>query len=157
VNVLTAVLLTVTLVAVFALHRFVLDRAGKWFQARGLPRVIRSYEGSLRWALDHRAAVLALCAVVFVGTFAAFVPLNHGVEFFPERVPPNQIIVDVEGARRHPGRVTDRDHPDPGGGVKGIQGYDDVESVVAVVGARGAGTCSPVARRREPEPGSPWP
>jgi multidrug efflux pump len=139
VNVLTAVLLAVTLVAVFALHRFVLDRAGKWFQARGLPRVIRSYEGSLRWALDHRAAVLALCAVVFVGTFAAFVPLNHGVEFFPERVPPNQIIVDVEGPVGTRAGVLDRITRILEEDVKGIQGYDDVESVVAVVGASGGG------------------
>jgi multidrug efflux pump len=34
--------------------------------------------------------------VVFVGTFALFVRFNHGVEFFPESIPPAQLIVDIE-------------------------------------------------------------
>ena len=71
-NLLTAVLLTATIVGVYALHRFVLDRMARDFQARGLPALVRRYEGSLRWALDHRAVVLGICTVVFFGTFGLF-------------------------------------------------------------------------------------
>ncbi len=138
VNVLTAVLLVATVLGLYALHRFVLDRVGKWFQARGLPRAIQSYEGSLRWALGHRAVVLGLSAVVFVGTFAVFVPFNHGIEFFPEGIPPSQILVDIETPVGTRAEVTDeltRRLEDQAGGVSG---FDDVESMVATVGTGGA-------------------
>ncbi len=139
VNILTAVLLTVTVLGLYALHRFVLARAGQWFQARGLPRINESYEGSLRWALNHRGVVLGLCALVFVGTFAAFVPLNHGVEFFPEGIPPSQILVDIEAPVGTRAQVTDELTRRLEEEARGVSGFDDVESLVATVGTGGGG------------------
>jgi multidrug efflux pump len=137
VNVLTAILLTATVLGVYALHRFVLDGVGKWFQARGLPRILRSYESSLRWALDHRFSVLGLCAVAFVGTFALFIPLNHGVEFFPEGIPPTQIMVDLEAPVGTRAQITDGFAQRLEAQLPEIPGYDDVESVVTTVGGGG--------------------
>jgi multidrug efflux pump len=138
-NVLTAALLTLTVLGLYALHRFVLDRVGKWFQAEGLPRVIRAYESSLRWALNHRSVVLGLCAVVFIATFAAFVPLNHGVEFFPEGVPPSQLMVDIEAPVGTRAEFTNALALRLEEELKEIPGYDDAESVVTTVGAGGGG------------------
>ncbi|NIT65375.1 MAG: hypothetical protein GWM93_01595, partial [Gemmatimonadetes bacterium] len=64
-NLLTAALLSMTLVALWALHRFVLEGAARTFQDRVLPAVLEGYEKRLRWALSHRAVVL-------VGTVMAF-------------------------------------------------------------------------------------
>jgi multidrug efflux pump len=136
-HIVAAVLLTATALAVYFLHRFVLDRVGRRFQESGLPRVIRGYEGSLRWALDHRAIILGLCVVVFVGTFAAFVPLNRGVEFFPEGVPPSQLWIDVEAPIGTRASVTDEVTRGLEEELLGVQGWDDVESIVATVGAGG--------------------
>ncbi len=138
VNVLTAVLLVATVLGLYVLHRFVLDRAGTWFQARGLPRIIQSYEGGLRWALGHRAVVLGLSAVVFVGTFAVFVPFNHGIEFFPEGFPPSQILVDIETPVGTRAQVTDELTRRLEDQARGVSGFDDVESMVATVGTGGA-------------------
>jgi len=137
-NPLTAALLAATLLILYGLHRFLLDRIGRWFQARGLPRIIRAYETSLRWSLDHRAIVVGLCVVVFVGTFAAFVPLNRGVEFFPEGVPPAQLFVDVETAVGTRAEFTDGIAQRLEQELKEIPGFEDVESVVTTVGAGGS-------------------
>ncbi|MEX2531469.1 MAG: efflux RND transporter permease subunit [Gemmatimonadota bacterium] len=134
-NLVAAVSLTLTGVFLYLVHRFVLDRVGRRFQKKGMPRVVRSYEGSLRWALDHRAVILGLCAVVFVGTFAVFIPLNHGVEFFPEGVPPAQLWVDVEAPVGSRASVTDEVTRGLEEELRGVRGFDDVESVVATVGA----------------------
>jgi multidrug efflux pump len=136
-NVLTAILLVLTGVAVFLLHRFVLDRVGHWFRLRGLPSTIGIYERSLRWALNHRLMVMGTCAVIFAGTFAAFVPLNHGVEFFPESVPPAQLYVNVEAPVGSRAAFTDGITRRLEEEIQGIQGFEDAESVVATVGGSG--------------------
>jgi len=138
-NLLTAVLLVGTGVILVLLHRFVLSRVQLWFQARGLPAILRRYEASLRWALDHRAVVLGLCAVVFVGTFAAFTVFNHGVEFFPEGIPPAQLIVEVEAPVGTRVSFTDAVARTLEDELRDLPGYDDVESVVTTSGGGGGG------------------
>ncbi len=141
-NPLTALLLAITAGLLFALHHLVLNRVGIWFRERGLPRIIGLYESSLRWALDHRAVVVGTCAILFVGTFAAFVPLNHGVEFFPEGVPPSQLFVDIETPVGTRAGVTDEITRRLEEELKQIPGYRDVESVVTTVGAGGGNVFS---------------
>jgi multidrug efflux pump len=138
-NWLTAVLLVVTVVGLWALHRFVLERVAKRFQEGLLPWVLQRYEGTLRWALAHRPTVLGLCAVVFAATFALFWQYNHGVEYFPESIPPSQLYVDVEAPVGTRAGFTDRIVERLEEAVRGIQGYDDAESMVATVGG-GAGS-----------------
>jgi len=136
-NVLAAVLLGFTIAAVYLLHRFVLDRLGRAFQARGLPILVDRYERSLRWALDHRSVVVGACVVAFVGSFGLFIPFNHGVEFFPESIPPEQIIVDVEAPVGTRVAFTDEIARTLEAEVRGLGGYDDVESAVTTSGAAG--------------------
>ncbi len=95
-NPLTAGLLLVTAVAVWALYRFVLASASVAFQERTVPAMLSGYERQLRWALDHRWTVVAGSVAVLMVTVAAFTQFNSGVEYFPEDIPPKQVFVDVE-------------------------------------------------------------
>ncbi|MEM8993940.1 MAG: efflux RND transporter permease subunit [Acidobacteriota bacterium] len=63
-----------------------LDRAGAIVTGR--------YRRLLAWALDHRAATLALTAVLFIGVVALYGAYNSGTEFIAEEQP-NQIKVDL--------------------------------------------------------------
>ncbi|TVP60324.1 MAG: efflux RND transporter permease subunit, partial [Gemmatimonadales bacterium] len=137
VNVLTATLVVVTVVVLYLLHRFVLDRMARAFQSRGLPAILRRYEASLRYALRVRWLVMSGCAVLLVGTFALFIPLNHGVEFFPENVPPSQLFVDLEAPVGTRASVVDALSRRIEAEVSEITGFDDVESVVTTVGGGG--------------------
>jgi len=136
-NPLTAILLAATAGLLFALHTFILDRMARSFQARGLPWIVHRYERTLRWALDHRSFVMGGCAAVFVGTFGLFVVFNHGVEFFPEDIPPPQLIIDIEAPVGTRVAFTDGVARILEEEVKGLPGFSDVESVVATVGGSG--------------------
>jgi multidrug efflux pump len=136
-NVLTAVLLTATVVGLYLLHRFVLDRMARRFQARGLPALTAQYERNLRWALEHRAVVLGICAFVFVGSFALFIPFNQGVEFFPEDIPPAQLIVDAEAPVGTRVGFTDDVARRLEAEIRAFPGFEDVESMVTTSGASG--------------------
>ncbi|TVR56755.1 MAG: efflux RND transporter permease subunit [Gemmatimonadales bacterium] len=138
-NWLTALLLAGTVIGAYFLHTRVLDRMARVFQTRGIPVIARRYEGSIRWALDHRAVVLGICAVVFVGTFALFVRFNHGVEFFPESIPPSQLIVEVEAPVGTRVAFTDGVATRLEEEVRGFAGFVDVESVVTTSGGGGGG------------------
>jgi multidrug efflux pump len=136
-NVLTGVLLGSTALGLYLLHRLVLDRLARRFQARGLPALTARYERSLRWALDHRAAVLGLCVVVFFGSFALFIPFNQGVEFFPEDIPPAQLMVDVEAPVGTRVAFTDEVARRLEAEIQTFPGFEDVESMVTTAGASG--------------------
>jgi multidrug efflux pump subunit AcrB len=139
-NVLTAVMLAVTAVLLFVLHRFFLDRVGRSFQDRTLPHAIdRLYEPSLRWALDHRFVLLAGTGAVFVVTVLAFGRFNAGVEYFPESMPPAQLIVDVEAPVGTRAPVTDDVVQRIEAALEDVSGRQDWESVVAVSGGGGGG------------------
>ena len=138
VNPLTAILLLATAALVVLFHRLVLDRMGRLFQDRLIPWIMDHYRSTLRWSLNHRATVLGLTGGAFVGTFLLFIPFNHGVEFFPEGIPPAQILIDVEAPVGTRAAVTDRLSLRLEEELKGIPGYDDVESVVATVGSGGS-------------------
>jgi multidrug efflux pump subunit AcrB len=96
VNPLTAGLLVFTAAVVWALFHFVLRRFTRFFQARLVPSMLSGYERQLRWALEHRGAILGAAVLSFVVTVALFGRFNHGIEFFPEDIPPRQIFVDIE-------------------------------------------------------------
>ena len=132
-NPLSAVLLAATAIGLITLHRLVLDRAGRWFQERGLVRIIASYERSLRWALVHRATVLGLSGFSFVGAIIVFMMFNAGVEYFPESIPPQTVYARID--------VASGTTPDFTNGVaekletqlRSLDGMRDAESVVATV------------------------
>jgi multidrug efflux pump len=134
---LTAALLAVTATGLFLLHRFVLAHVARTFQTRWMPALVRRYERSLRWALGHRLVVVGGCVVAFIGGVALFMRFNHGVEFFPENIPPEQILVDIEAAVGTRVAFTDDIARTLETRIRGLPGYDDVESVVTTSGAAG--------------------
>jgi multidrug efflux pump len=138
-NPLTAVLLLVSGLGLWALQHFVLSGVSRVFQARALPANIVFYEKVLRWSLDHRLLVtLASVATLFV-SIGIFVWSDVGFEYFPEDIPPNQILVDVElpvGSRADASNVLALGLE---GELGNAWGMEDSESVVATVGGSGGG------------------
>jgi multidrug efflux pump subunit AcrB len=129
--------MVVTVVGLYFLHTRLLERMGNAFVAGGLPAIIRRYERTLRWSLDHRAAVLGICAVVFVGTFGLFTVFNNGVEFFPEDIPPPQLIVDIQAPVGTRVAFSDGVAGALEADIRAMEGFEDVESVVTTAGGGG--------------------
>ncbi len=138
-NALTAVLVALTIVGLWALQRFVLDKAARRFQDDVLPRIMGDYERRLRWALDHRLATVGLTVGTFVLTLALFVKFNHGVEFFPENMPPQQLVVDADEPVGTRAAVTDSVVRRLEAQLRDAPGREDWESSVSVVGGGGGG------------------
>ena len=138
-NVITAVLAVVTVVGLWTLHHYLLERIARAFQTKWVPVVLRRYEVSLRWALDHRAVVLSGCAGVFATTFGVFYLFNHGVEFFPEDIPPPQLIVDAEASVGTGVSFTESVARALEEELRDFPGMGDVESIVTTAGGGGGG------------------
>jgi multidrug efflux pump subunit AcrB len=126
-------------VAIVALHRRVMVRLARWFQDRGVPAMVNWYEGQLRWALNHRLLIVGLAIVVFIGTLGVFTVFNNGVEYFPESIPPTQIMaqIDVPSGTRPEFLNTVAEQVEVQ--LREIEGFEDTESVVATVGSSGGG------------------
>jgi multidrug efflux pump len=130
---LAALLLAGTAAALYALHVTVLARASRWFQERGVPRLVDAYEQRLRWSLAHRGLVMAGAAATLLGAVALFAAFGAGSEYFPESIPPAAVTVRIDvpsgtaagftnGLAR---RIEDR--------LVTAPGMEDAESVVATV------------------------
>ncbi len=96
VNWLATVLLALTAVGLFWVHRHAMAPFGHWFMGKGLPAVLRRYERVLRWALKHRFRMLAGAGATLVVAFMAFSMMNAGIELFPEDIPPPMVFVQIE-------------------------------------------------------------
>ena len=140
VNPLTAVLLLVTAGALWGLYKFVLKRAATAFQHWWLERAIHFYETQLVRALDHPVRVLAASAGLLLVTVILFGRFNAGVEFFPESIPPRQIVVAVDAPIGTRADFTDRLVQRIEAKLPDYEGVAlDGESVVATVGGGGGG------------------
>jgi len=139
VNPLAAVLLSVTIAALWGLYRFILERSARKFQDGFLPNIMRAYEGQLRWALSHRGSLLAGTFLVFVVTAASYGLFGLGTEFFPESMPPGEMVVDVETPIGTRAEVTDAFVRELEEELGGVGGRSDWVSVVAVTGSGGRG------------------
>ncbi|MGY8778922.1 MAG: efflux RND transporter permease subunit [Longimicrobiales bacterium] len=140
-NPLTGGMLAATIVGLWILHHFVLARAGRWFQDRFLPRLMDGYEVSIRWSLGHRAALIGMTVAAFIATFAIYLatPLGSGLEYFPEDMPPPQLLVDVETPVGTRAAVTDSIVRRIEAELAQVAGRSDWESIVAVAGGGGGG------------------
>jgi multidrug efflux pump len=138
-NPLTAAMLTATIVALWALYRFVLAGAARRFQDRLLPRVIDNYERNLRWSLDHRFVVISGTLVMFVAAGFLFGTFGKGVEYFPESMPPRQLLIDVETPVGTRAAATDSIVQRVERQLAAIGGQQDWKSVVANTGSGGGG------------------
>jgi multidrug efflux pump subunit AcrB len=139
-NALTAVLMVATAAIVWALYHFLLERIGHSFRQHTVSRIIARYERAVRWALGHRAAVVGITVLAFVGVGALF-GLTHAdkIVFFPENVPPAELLVDVETPVGTRAAVTDSVVQGLERELQGIGGREDWESVVAITGGTGGG------------------
>ncbi len=139
-NPLTAGLLVATAALLWTLHHFVLERLGRLFQERWLPAMVRRYEVGLRWALDHRLVVLGGSFAFLVATIAAFAASGHTVEYFPEDIPPSQVVVNVDAPIGSRVEFTDQVVRRLEEELGGLPGSQDRESVVATAGGGGGGS-----------------
>jgi len=139
-NALTAVLLVATAGIVWALYHFVLERVGHHFRQHTVTQIIARYERAVRWALGHRAAVVGITILSFVGVGALFAATHADqIVFFPENVPPAELLVDVETPVGTRAEVTDGIVRNLEAELQGIGGRSDWESVVAITGGSGGG------------------
>lgn len=141
-NPLTAALLALTALTVWALYHFVLASASRRFQERAVPRMMETYERQLRWALDHRFVMIGGAAAVLVGTIALFTRFNAGIEYFPEDIPPKQVYVDVETPVGTRVETTDALVRRLEAELLSVPGRTDWKSTVAVAGGGGGGGAS---------------
>ncbi len=132
---LTAVLLALTVVALYALHRYALAPAGHWVQTVNLPATLKYYERALRWSLAHRWRVMGLAVLVLVLTVMAFGMFSKGVVFFPEDIPPSTVWVQVEAPTGTRADVTDGIVARIEGELGEVESREDFESVVATAGS----------------------
>jgi multidrug efflux pump subunit AcrB len=140
VNPITALLLGGTAAGLFFVHHSLLKHATEWFQERGLPRVIDWYERQLRWALDHRVKVLGGTIGVFILTVVVFGAFNAGIVFFPEDIPPEQIIVRVDAPTGTSARFTNSVAERLESRLVDVAALtDDRESTVSTIGGGGQG------------------
>jgi multidrug efflux pump subunit AcrB len=135
-NWLTAVLLVGTGLGLYLFHTRVGVPVTRWFMDRGLPRIIESYERRLRWALDHRGLVLGGAFGALVLTIVVFGMFSLGVEFFPERIPPSTVYVQVEGPVGTRVEQTDAIARRIEVELEDVDGRADFESVVSTVGSQ---------------------
>ena len=139
-NPLTAALLLVTAGVLWALYHFGIKRAATAFQHWWLERAIVAYEAQLTRALNHPVLVLVGCGAMLVVTIVLFGRFNAGVEYFPEAIPPRQIMIDVDAPTGTRADFTDRLVRRIEDKLPAYQGVAlDGESVVATVGGGGGG------------------
>lgn len=140
-NPLTAAMFAGTALALWALHRFVLRAAGRWFQDAILPQWMSAYEDSLRWSLNNRGKLIGGTGLAFVATFVIYLatPIGAGLEYFPEDMPPPMLLVDVETPVGTRAAVTNEIVQKLEEELKTVSGRGDWESVVAVSGGGGGG------------------
>jgi multidrug efflux pump len=153
VNPLTAVLLAGTVLGLWALHRFLLEGMSRRFQNGVLPRIMDVYERQLRLALRNRLLVMGGAVLAFVTTAVVFAMFGTGTEFFPESMPPPQLLVDIETPVGTRAAVTDSIVLRIEEELEGLGGREDWESVVAVTGSAGAGGNPMAAGPSGPESG----
>lgn len=136
---LPALLLAVTVVLLYALHKHVLAPAATWVQEVNLPATLRYYERSLRWALAHRGLVMGQAIGVLVLAVVAFGIFSRGVVFFPEDIPPSTIYVQVETPAGTRADATDEVTRRVETELERLTGNEDYEAVVATVGSSSGG------------------
>ena len=137
VNPLSAVLLSITMTVLWGLYRFILKRLARRFQDNFLPNVMRVYESQLRGALSHRGTMLAGTSAVFVVTGVGYGLFGLGTEFFPESMPPGEMVVQIETPVGTRAEVTDEFVRELEQELNKVGGRADWVSVVSVTGSGG--------------------
>ncbi len=120
----------------YVLHIFIFSKiAAKW-QAVGINRMIDAYLRSLKWALAHRITTVGISFLVLVSSFVVFGFFNHGVEFFPENIPPTTIYAQVDAPVGTNAGYTDQIVQKVEHKVREMPQMEDVKSLVATSGSK---------------------
>ncbi len=93
---LTWTMLIVIGALLWLLNRYVLTPVGRWWQTKGIHKLLDKYEVTLKWALDHNWSTIGISVVVLVASFIVFGIFNPGMEYFPEDIPPARAYIQVE-------------------------------------------------------------
>jgi multidrug efflux pump subunit AcrB len=134
-NTLTWTMILVTGVLLWLLNKFVMKPIGDWWQTRGIKKVLRKYEDTLRWSLDHGIIIVVIAIVVLFSSFVVFGIFNPGVEFFPEDIPPAQAYIQIEAPIGTNVEFTESVVDEIEAKIPGIPHSGDIESVLSTAGA----------------------
>jgi len=95
-SVLTWTMLIMLGVLLWLTNRYIMSPIGDWWQTKGIHKVLKKYEITLRWSLDHGKSVMGIAMLVLFSSFVIFWSFNPGLEFFPENIPPSRAYIQVE-------------------------------------------------------------
>ncbi|MDX1675056.1 MAG: efflux RND transporter permease subunit, partial [Longimicrobiales bacterium] len=138
-NWLTAVLFVGLGAAIYAVHTRVMTRVARWFQEEAVPEMVDRYEVGIRWSLAHRGIIVLAAVVSFVGSVVLFMAFSAGVEYFPESIPPAQVMAQIDVPSGTRPEFINQVAETVESQIREVQGFEDVESVVATVGGSGGG------------------
>jgi multidrug efflux pump subunit AcrB len=115
--------------------KFFMKPVGLWWQERGLNKVLRYYESTLKWSLDHRFVVLGISVAILFSSFIVFGTFNQGVEFFPEDIPPKRVYVQIETPAGTNVDFTRDIAEELENRLSQLDNYEDIETVVNTPGS----------------------
>jgi CzcA family heavy metal efflux pump len=105
-----------------------------WVDEVFFPLAQRHYLRALRWTLRHKGMTVSLTMGLLFFTFILFGIFNTGVEFFPS-TQPSQGTVQISMPPGTPLEVTNKVAHMVEKRVRGIKGFEDIESRVMNVGS----------------------
>ena len=143
-NPLSALVTLMLVIFVFAGYRFLVRDISRKFQGSWLPNIMESYTKKLETAIDSNKVVLLSSISGLLLTLLAFSWANSGVEFFPEDMPPEDIMVDVQLPVGSRAEATDEIAQQMEMTISEADGIVDASSVVATVGGSGSGGSNPM-------------
>ncbi|GAB3877558.1 efflux RND transporter permease subunit [Hymenobacter segetis] len=79
--------LSITVILLCFLDKFVFVKMIAWFQTRALPRFQNGYANLVRWAIGHPVLVMVGVFLLFIGSFVAVGIRKPQVAFFPKGDP----------------------------------------------------------------------
>lgn len=143
-NPLSALVTLMLVIFVLAGYRFLVRDISRKFQGSWLPNIMESYTKKLETAIDSNKVVLLSSISGLFLTLLVFSWANSGVEFFPEDMPPEDIMVDVQLPVGSRAEATDEIAQQMEMTISEADGIVDASSVVATVGGSGSGGSNPM-------------
>ena len=143
-NPLSALVTLMLVIFVFAGYRFLVRDISRKFQGSWLPNIMESYTKKLETAIDSNKVVLLSSISGLFLTLLVFSWANSGVEFFPEDMPPEDIMVDVQLPVGSRAEATDEIAQQMEMTISEANGIVDASSVVATLGGSGSGGSNPM-------------
>ncbi|PWN07712.1 efflux RND transporter permease subunit [Rhodohalobacter mucosus] len=116
-------------------YRLLLKPVSIWWQKEGLNQVLTRYKSTLKWSLKHRFTVLGLTLLLLISSVVVFALYNHGIEFFPEDIPPSRVYAQIETPPGTNVEFTRQIAEELERRARSIDNFGDVETMVTTAGA----------------------